>query len=51
MGDDGRTTAEALIAALDEPRRSTMRHLHEVILDALPGIDVGVWDYSDTMIG
>ena len=51
MGDDGRTTAEALIAALDEPRRSTMRHLHEVILDALPGIDVGVWDYSGTMIG
>jgi hypothetical protein len=51
MVDDGRAAAEALIAALDEPRRSTIRHLHDVILDALPGIDVGVWDYSGKMIG
>lgn len=51
MADDGRAAAEALIADLDEPRRSTMRHLHDVILDALPGIDVGVWDYSGKMIG
>ena len=51
MADDGRAAAEALIAELDEPRRSTMRHLHDVILDALPGIDVGVWDYSGKMIG
>ena len=46
MADDGRAAAEALIDGLDEPRRSQMRHLHEVILTALPGIDVGVWEYS-----
>ena len=51
MVDDGRAAAEALIAEFDEPRRATMRHLHDVILDALPGIDVGVWDYSGKMIG
>ena len=51
MTDDGRAQAEAVIEALDEPRRSQMRHLHEIILDALPGIDVGVWDYSGALIG
>ena len=51
MSDDGRAAAETVIDALDEPRGSQMRHLHEVILDALPGIDVGVWDYSGKLIG
>lgn len=51
MGDDGRAAAEAVIDALEEPRRSQMRHLHEVILEALPGIDVGVWDYGGKLIG
>jgi hypothetical protein len=48
MDDDGRAAAEAVIEALGEPRRSHMPHLREVILDALPDIDVGVWDYSGT---
>ena len=51
MGDQGRAAAEAVIEAIDEPRRSQMRHLHEVILDTLPGIDIGVWDYSGKVIG
>jgi hypothetical protein len=51
MSEDGRAAAEAIMEALEEPRRSTMRHLHEVILDALPGIDVGVWEYGGTVIG
>ena len=52
MTDDGRTAAEAVIDAIDDDgRRSLMRHLHEVILDALPGVDVGVWDYSGRMVG
>ena len=51
MADEGRAAAEAVIDTLDEPRRSTMRHLHEVILDALPGIDVAVYDYGGKLIG
>jgi Domain of unknown function (DU1801) len=51
MADDGRAAAQTVIDGLDEPRRSQMQHLHEVILDALPGIDVGVWDYSGKLIG
>jgi len=51
MTDDGRQAAQVVIDGLDEPRRSQMRHLHEVILEALPGIDVGVWDYSGSLIG
>ncbi len=48
---DGRQAAQALIDGLPEPRRSQMQHLHDVILDALPGIDVRVTDYSGDMIG
>ena len=51
MAVDGRDTAKALIDGLDEPRRSQMRHLHEVILDALPGIDVSLWEYGGPLIG
>ncbi len=51
MTDDGRAEAEAVIDALDEPRRTTMRHLHELILEALPGIDIAVYDYSGKLIG
>ena len=47
MVDDGRAAAEAVIEAIDEPRRSQMRHLHEVILDTLPGIGPGARDRSD----
>ena len=48
---DGRQAAQAVIDDLPEPRRSQMQHLHDVILDALPGIDVRVTDYSGPLIG
>jgi hypothetical protein len=48
---DGRQAAQAVIDDLPEPRRSQMQHLHDVILDALPGIDVRVVDYSGQVIG
>lgn len=51
MTDDGRMAAVAVIEAVEEPRRSTMLHLHEVIVDALPGIDVAVYDYGGKLIG
>jgi Domain of unknown function (DU1801) len=51
MTDEGRRAALAHIEGLDEPRRSQVRHLHEVILDALPGIDVSMWEYGGTLIG
>src|SRR3954466_3072830 len=51
MSEDGDAAAESLIEGVDEPRRSQLRHLHEVILDALPGIDVAVYDYSGKLSG
>lgn len=49
--DAGRAAAQAYIDSLPEPRRSQMQHLHDVILDALPGIDVETVVYSGPMIG
>ncbi len=49
--DDGRRAAQELIDSLPEPRRSQMQHLHDVILDALPAIDVAVHEYSGSIIG
>ena len=46
----GRDAADAYIDGLTEPRRSQMQHLHEVILDALPDIDVGLWDYGGSPV-
>lgn len=52
MTDPGREQAARHIAALPEPRRSQMRHLHETILAAVPSIDVRLWDYGGgSMIG
>jgi hypothetical protein len=48
---DGRQAAQAIIDGLPEPRRAQMQHLHDVILDALPGIDVRVTEYSGQLIG
>ena len=48
---DGRQAAQAVIDDLPEPRRSQMQHLHDVILDALPGIEVRVIRYSGPVIG
>jgi hypothetical protein len=48
---DGRQAAQAVIDGLPEPRRAQMQHLHDVILEALPGIDVRVTDYSGPLIG
>lgn len=46
----GRDAADAYIDGLAEPRRSQMQHLHELILDALPDIDVGLWDYGGSPV-
>lgn len=51
MTDGGADAATSLIDGLDEPRRSQMRHLHEVILGALPGVDVSIWEYGGPLIG
>ena len=48
---DGRQAAQDVIDGLPEPRRSQMQHLHDVILAALPGIDVRVTEYSGQLIG
>lgn len=52
MTDPGRAAAERHIEGLPEPRRSQMRHLHDTILEAVPPIDVRMWDYGGgSMIG
>jgi hypothetical protein len=51
MGDAGREAAAKHIESLPEPRRSQMRHLHEVLLEALPTADVRMWDYGGPLIG
>lgn len=43
--------ARELIDALPEPRRSQMLHLHGVIQEALPDIEIRLWDYSGDLIG
>jgi hypothetical protein len=49
---DERVAADAYIDSIPEPRRSQMRHLHDVILGALPGIDVTMYEYGGgSMIG
>ena len=48
---DDRAAAEAHIDSLQEPRRSEMRHLHEVIISAIPEADVTMWEYGGTLIG
>jgi hypothetical protein len=39
------------IDGLDEPRRSEMRHLFDVIRGAIPDADVTLWDYGGKLIG
>jgi hypothetical protein len=48
---DGAAAARAHIDALPEPRRSQMRHLHEVIVAAIPEADITMWEYGGTLIG
>lgn len=38
QGKSGAATHEEYIEALDEPRRSELRALHELIRDAAPGL-------------
>ena len=47
----GIEAAEAWIDALDEPRRSEVRHLHEVIRAAIPDADVVVMEYTGPIVG
>ncbi|HSL75985.1 MAG TPA: DUF1801 domain-containing protein [Candidatus Limnocylindrales bacterium] len=49
--NQGRQAAIAHIDGLAEPRRSQMRHLHEVIAAAIPDADVSMWDYAGPLIG
>ncbi len=51
MKASGRYEAQAHIDSLPEPRRSQMRRLHDVLLEALPGADVRMWDYGGPLIG
>jgi hypothetical protein len=48
---DEAQTAEAYIDGLEEPRRSQMRHLYEVIRESIPDADVTLWDYGGKLIG
>jgi hypothetical protein len=47
----GIEAAEAWIDSLEEPRRSEVRHLHDVIRAAIPDADVVVMDYSGPIVG
>jgi len=47
----GIDAAEAWIDSLDEPRRSEVRHLHEVIRAAIPDADIVVMDYTGPVVG
>jgi Domain of unknown function (DU1801) len=47
----GQQAAADHIDGLDEPRRSDMRRLHELILSAVPGIDVTMYDAGGPLIG
>jgi len=43
--------ARTYIDSLDEPRRSQLRHLHDVIVEAIADADVVMFDYSGPLIG
>ena len=47
----GVEAAETWIESLDEPRRSDVRHLHEVIRTAIPDADVVVMDHTGPIVG
>ncbi len=47
----GLEAAESWIESLDEPRRSQVRHLHEVVRAAIPDADVVLMDYSGPIVG
>jgi hypothetical protein len=47
----GIEAAERWIDSLDEPRRSDVRHLHEVIRAAIPDADVVVMEYTGPIVG
>jgi hypothetical protein len=49
--DDGTSEARAHLDGLPEPRRTHMRHLHDVIVSAIPDADVAMWDYGGPLIG
>jgi hypothetical protein len=51
MTTDDQAAALAHIEALDEPRRSRMAHLHEVISAAMPDAPIRLFEYSGTLIG
>ena len=51
MMTNGRDEAQAHIDSLPEPRRSQMQRLHDLVLAAMSGADVRMWDYGGPLIG
>ena len=51
MTQDGAAAAAAHIESLDEPRRSQMQHLHDVITAAIPDAPIRLFEYGGTLIG
>jgi hypothetical protein len=51
MAGKSTRSIDEIIDSLPEPRRSQMRHLHEVIHAAVPEAAVQAWDYAGDLIG
>lgn len=51
MGQTGIQQAQAHLDSLPEPRRSHMRHLHDLIRASIPDAEVRMWDYAGPLIG
>lgn len=49
--DAGRRAAQEHIDGLEEPRRSQVQHLHDVIIEAIPEADISMWEYGGPLIG
>jgi len=51
MTNQAADEARAHIESLPEPRRTQMRHVHDLIVAALPDADVRMWEYGGPLIG
>jgi hypothetical protein len=48
---EGLAAAISHIDSLPEPRRSQVRHLHDVVMEAISDADVMMFDYAGPLIG